>query len=72
MVLAFGLQPNSETSHLRNSKSNLFAGASAAFSRDRHKEVKVSTENIDKDKLDKTKKLPIINPLVRLPSWPSK
>lgn len=31
----------------------------------------MSTENIDKQDKDKTKKLPIINPLVRLPSWPS-
>lgn len=63
-------KPN-DSAHLRNSKSSLFAGSSLAFSKDRHKEVKVSKEDIDKDKIDKSKKLPIINPLVRLPSWPN-
>lgn len=63
------MQPN-ESSHLGGSKSSLFAGSSLAFSFDRTE--KQSKDESDKEKSDKSKKLPIINPLVRLPSWPSK
>lgn len=63
------MQPN-ESSHLGGSKSSVFAGSSLAFSFDRTE--KQSKDDYDKEKADKSKKLPIINPLVRLPSWPSK
>lgn len=63
------LQPN-ESSHLGASKSSLFAGSSLAFNFDRSE--KQSKDDSDKEKADKSRKLPIINPLVRLPSWPSK
>lgn len=58
-----------------SSKSSLFAGSSLNFPFDRRpneKEDKGKDENSGKDKADKTKKLPIINPLVRSPHWPSK
>lgn len=59
-----------------SSKSSLFNDSSLNFPFDRR-----STEKDDKgkdelssgkDKLEKTKKLPIINPLVLSPHWPSK
>lgn len=63
------VQPN-ESSHLGGSKSSLFAGSSLAFSFERTE--KQSKDDSDKEKADKSKKLPIINPMVQLPSWPSK
>lgn len=57
-----------------SSKSSLF-GSSLNFPFDRirsnEKEDKGKDEHSGKDKMEKTKKLPIINPLVRSPHWPS-
>ncbi|KAG4078409.1 hypothetical protein HA402_013120 [Bradysia odoriphaga] len=61
-------KPN-ETSHLGGSKSSLFAGSSLAFNFDRME--KLSKDDSDKEKSEKSKKLPIINPMVQLPSWPN-
>lgn len=57
-----------------SSKSSLFGGSSLNFPFDRRsteKEDKGKDETIGKDKTEKPKKLPIINPLVRSPHWPS-
>lgn len=57
-----------------SSKSSLFAGSTLNFPFDRQyteKEDKGKDETSGKHKTDKTKKLPIINPLVRSPHWPS-
>lgn len=57
---------------LKGSKANLLMGSSP-FSFD-HGEGKDREDQISKDKEpidDANKKLPIINPLVRLPTWPS-
>lgn len=56
------------------SKSSLFAGSSLNFAFDRRstdKDDKTKDETNSKDKNDKIKKLPIINPLVLSPHWPS-
>lgn len=58
------------------SKSSLFADSSLNFVFDRRltetaDKIKSDAMNVN-EKGDKTKRLPIINPLVRLPSWPSK
>lgn len=56
------------------SKSSVFAGSSLNFAFDRRptdKDDKTKDEFNGKDKNDKIKKLPIINPLVRSPHWPS-
>lgn len=57
-----------------SSKSSLF-GSSLNFPFDRirsnEKEDKGKDEHSGKDKMEKTKKLPIINPLVQSPHWPS-
>lgn len=66
-------KPN-ETGTLGGSKSSLFTGSSFGFNFDRKpidKDDKGKDE-VSKVKVERTKKLPIINPLVRLPSWPSK
>lgn len=55
---------------LGGSKSSLLAGSTLNFPFDRRSEK----DDKGKDELngkDKTKKLPIINPLVRSPHWPS-
>lgn len=57
-----------------SSKSSLFAGSSLNFPFERRsteKDDKGKDETSAKDKADRSKKLPIINPLVRSPHWPS-
>lgn len=56
-----------------SSKSSLFAGSSLNFPFDRRSNEKddKGKDESGKDKADKIKKLPIINPLVRSPHWPS-
>lgn len=58
---------------LGSSKSSLLAGSILNFPFDRRseKEDKLKDDSCGKDKAEKTKKLPIINPLVRSPHWPS-
>lgn len=60
--------------NLGSSKSSLFAGSTLTFGfeRNKDKDEKTQKEDSDKEKSERTKKLPIINPLVRLPTWPSK
>lgn len=53
---------------LGSSKSSLFAGSTSNFKRDKEKG---KDDTGTKEKTEKTKKLPIINPLVRSPHWPS-
>lgn len=53
---------------LGSSKSSLFAGSTSNFKRDKEKG---KDDTGAKEKTEKTKKLPIINPLVRSPHWPS-
>lgn len=60
-------KPN-EAANLCGSKSSLFAGSTLGFNFDRKATDK---DDATAQKMEKTKKLPIINPLVRLPSWPS-
>lgn len=54
-----------------SSKSSLFAGSSLNFPFDRRndKENKGKDESSGKDKGEKTKTFPIINPLVQSPQW---
>ncbi|XP_031629106.1 diacylglycerol kinase eta isoform X3 [Contarinia nasturtii] len=57
-----------------SSKSSLFAGSNLNFPFDRRstdKEDKGKDESGGKDKAEKTKTFPIINPLVRSPHWPN-
>lgn len=69
-------QPN-DVMPLGSSRSSIFAGSTLGFfglDRDRSdsdKEEKSKRDDKERKK-DQTKKLPIINPLVRLPAWPSK
>lgn len=59
---------------LGNSKSSLLAGSMLGFGSDKKSGDNEKGTDATKEKTEKTKekKLPIINPLVRLPSWPSK
>lgn len=61
-------KPN-EFGNLGSSKSSLLAGSTLAFGIEKKHNEKDEKEIKEKTK---EKKLPIINPLVRLPSWPSK
>lgn len=55
---------------LGSSKSNIFSSNLGLFGIDKDAEGKEDKRNKE-EKEEKVKKLPIINPLVRLPSWPS-
>ncbi|XP_052868545.1 diacylglycerol kinase eta [Anopheles cruzii] len=54
---------------LESSKSNIFSSNMGLFNLERDSESKDDKKKDEKE--DRVKKLPIINPLVRLPSWPN-
>ncbi|XP_062699016.1 diacylglycerol kinase eta isoform X2 [Aedes albopictus] len=56
---------------LGSSKSNIFSSNLGLFNFDRDSESKEDDKKKKDEKEEKVKKLPIINPLVRLPSWPN-
>lgn len=53
---------------LGSSKSSLFAGSTSNIKRDKEKGKE---DKSGKETVEKAKRLPIINPLVRSPHWPS-
>uniref|UniRef100_A0A182QC48 SAM domain-containing protein n=1 Tax=Anopheles farauti TaxID=69004 RepID=A0A182QC48_9DIPT len=54
---------------LGSSKSNIFSSNLGLFNLDKDSEAREDRKKEEKE--EKVKKLPIINPLVRLPSWPN-
>ncbi|XP_055606025.1 diacylglycerol kinase eta-like isoform X2 [Uranotaenia lowii] len=56
---------------LGTSKSNILGSNLGLFNFDRDAESKEEAKKKKEEKEERNKKLPIINPLVRLPSWPN-
>ncbi|XP_039441387.1 diacylglycerol kinase eta isoform X1 [Culex pipiens pallens] len=56
---------------LGSSKSNIFSSSLGLFNFERDAERKEEAKKQKDEREERNKKLPIINPLVRLPSWPN-
>lgn len=72
-AFVFVTQPNESFTMptLKGSKSSLFMG-STFFGFDHHEREEKGSKDRSKVAVEQNKKLPIINPLVRLPTWPCK
>jgi len=68
IIIKYFILQSNEGMPLGSSKSSLFAGST--FNCDKEHDAK-DDKTTKQDKEEQKKKLPIINPLVRLPSWPS-